>query len=44
MLTFQDFEKEADRATFIYKAIQEHMGSPMCKTARDADLYDRQRT
>ena len=43
MLTFQDFEKEADRATFIYKAIQEHMGSPMCKTARDADLYDRQR-
>ena len=43
MLTFQDFEKEANKAAFIYKAIQEHLGSPMCKTARDADLYDRQR-
>ena len=42
MLTFQDFQKEPDVAAFVSKAIQEHIGSPMCKTACVADLYDRQ--
>ena len=42
MLTFQDFKQERDVAAFVSKAIQEHIESPMCKTANVADLYDRQ--
>ena len=43
MLTFQDFESASDKLKFIREAIQEHDKSSLCKTARDADLYDRQR-
>ena len=42
MLTFQDFEKEPNRAAFVSKAIQEHLESHVCRIARDANLYDRQ--
>ena len=42
MLTFQDFEKNRT-PEFLMKAIQEHKSSELYKTARSADLYDRQR-
>lgn len=42
MLTFQDFEKEPNKTAFVTKAIQEHLGSHVCKIAHSADLYDRQ--
>lgn len=43
MLTFQDFEKSNNREEFILQLIDEHKGSSLFRTARDADLYDRQR-
>ena len=43
MLTFQDFEQERDKATFIAKLIREHESSELVRTAREADEYDRQR-
>lgn len=42
MITFQDFEEAKNRESFLVEAIQEHMGSMLYKTARTADLYDRQ--
>lgn len=42
MLTFQDFKEEPNKAAFVAKAIQEHVGSQAYKTARSADLYDHQ--
>lgn len=41
MLTYQDFVVETNKAAFINKAIQEHIGSDMYKTAKVADEYDR---
>ena len=41
--TFQDFEAERDTAAFVGKAIGRHEASELCRTARLADLYDRQR-
>lgn len=43
MQTYQDFEKATNVGEFIAKAIQQHMAGEEWKTARDADLYDRQR-
>ena len=43
LLTFQDFEKSDDKMAFMVRAITEHELSPLCRTARDADLYDRQK-
>lgn len=46
MRTFQDFEKASrtgDKEGFISSAIAEHILSPVYQTARDADLYDKQR-
>lgn len=43
MLTYQDFLAEPKRADFIRRLISEHDASDMVKTARIADLYDRQR-
>lgn len=46
MRTFQDFEKASgagDKEKFISSAIAEHILSPVYQTARDADLYDKQR-
>ena len=43
LLTFQDFEKSDDKMAFMARAITEHELSPLCRTARDADLYDRQK-
>lgn len=45
MYTFQDFEeavRNGNKLGFIASAIQEHKGGPLCRMARDADLYDRQ--
>lgn len=42
MLTFQDFEKETDKASFISNAIAEHIHSEEYKTACSADAYDHQ--
>lgn len=42
MLTFQDFESQADKAGFMAKAITEHLISPPYRMARLADAYDRQ--
>ena len=41
--TYQDFEAERDTAAFVGKAIGRHEASELCRTARLADLYDRQR-
>ena len=42
--TFQDFLKAGSNKTeFINQAINSHITDPICKVARDADLYDRQR-
>ena len=46
MRTFQDFEKASragDKEKFISSAIAEHILSPVYQTARDADLYDKQK-
>lgn len=43
MFTFQDFEKETDRASFIARLIRDHEASELVKTARTADEYDHQR-
>ena len=43
LLTFQDFEKSDDKMVFMVRAITAHELSPLCRTARDADLYDRQK-
>ena len=45
MYTFQDFEeavRNGNKLGFVASAIQEHRDSLFCRTARDADLYDRQ--
>lgn len=42
MLTFQDFEKATDKASFISNAIAEHIHSEEYKTACSADAYDHQ--
>lgn len=42
--TFQDFlEAGSNKIGFINQAINSHITDPVCKVARDADLYDRQR-
>ena len=46
MRTFQDFEKASrtgDKEGFISSAIAEHILGPVYQTARDADLYDKQK-
>ena len=43
MLTYQDFEADADRAGFIARAIQAHTNSADYATALTADLYDHQK-
>lgn len=43
MLTFQDFEKETDKASFVSNAINEHIHSNEYKIAKSADEYDHQR-
>lgn len=43
LLTFQDFEKSNDKTAFMVRAITEHELGPLCRIARDADLYDRQK-
>lgn len=46
MRTFQDFEKAGrtgNKEGFISSAIAEHILGPVYQTARDADLYDKQR-
>lgn len=43
MVTYQDFEKEPNKAIFVRVAIQKHMGSAEYNTALDADKYDAQR-
>lgn len=40
MLTFQDFEREQNKAEFVRKAIQEHVASDEYKMAKVADVYD----
>lgn len=41
--TYQDFEKEPDKAKFVSEAIGVYKGSDMYKTALVADKYDAQR-
>ena len=43
MLTFQDFEKETDKKSFISAAISEHLHSEEYQTAKSADEYDHQK-
>lgn len=43
MFTFQDFEKETDKAGFVAKLIREHEGDELVQIARAADEYDHQR-
>lgn len=43
MLTYQDFIAATDAVAFVAEAISQHMASEEYRTARDADLYDRQR-
>jgi SPP1 family phage portal protein len=43
--TFQDFDlaqTDKERRDFVWSAIQAHESSELCKTAKLADLYDRQ--
>lgn len=40
--TFQDFEKAVDKEEFILDAISNHKNSTMYKTAKSANMYDRQ--
>lgn len=42
LITFQDFEKDSDKKTFIGRAISNHILDPMYQTAKSADAYDRQ--
>lgn len=42
LFTFQDFEKEADKAKFISTIIGEHLRSEKYKIAKSADAYDHQ--
>lgn len=43
MYTFQDFEKEGNRAETVQKIITDWMGTELCSVARQADEYDAQR-
>lgn len=43
MLTFQDFEKETDKATFVSTAIADHLHSEEYAIAKSADEYDHQK-
>ena len=46
LLTFQDFEKAVEKGEtlrFLPRAIQDHLGSEVYKTAVAADAYNRQR-
>ena len=43
MLTYQDFEKEPNKAEFIRKAILEHVASDEYRTALSADNYDHEK-
>lgn len=43
MITFQDFQKAQDVTKFVAFAISMHKGEELYKTAKNADLYDRQR-
>lgn len=43
MITYQDFAAENNRAEAIRRLIEDHNSSELVKTARIADLYDRQR-
>lgn len=43
MITYQDFEKAADKKAFIIDAIARHQIDPFTQTALVADLYDRQK-
>lgn len=45
LLTYQDFVEagDANRESFVLEAINRHKASRMYRTAKDADLYDRQR-
>lgn len=43
MLTYQDFEKAADKVAFIEKAIAEHRQSAEYLQAVNAELYDQQK-
>lgn len=43
MLTYQDYEKEPDKAKFIALLIAEHQKSEAFGIAKDADAYDRQK-
>ena len=42
MLTFQDFEQDANKEGFILNAINQHLTSFPYQIARSADMYDRQ--
>lgn len=43
LYTFQDFEKETDKAKAVSVAIQRHLNSDLYKTAIEADAYDHQK-
>lgn len=43
MYTYQDFEKEPDKARFVQKAIEEHLVSNEYMLAASADNYDHER-
>lgn len=43
MITYQDYEKESDKAAYIAKIIREHERDELTRTARLADEYDAQR-
>lgn len=43
MLTYQDFLADEKRVDFIRRLIEAHNGSELVRTARIADLYDKQR-
>lgn len=41
-LTYQDFEKSANKKAFIVELLSRYKHGRFCQTARTADLYDRQ--
>ena len=43
MLTFQDFEKAADKNKFVVEAINQHILSDAYRKAEIADEYDHKR-
>ena len=43
MLTYQDYLASGDREVFLLRLVREHEAEEATKTARIADLYDRQR-